>query len=182
MKPLLLLIFLASSVLAMTPNERALVQGLTKAQKEMRDTIAMQDETIAADKIALAESFAKQSSLTTELLAWKGKADQMKVDLLAANTQVQQVGLERDNAEVARDSYHQQLNAANLTISDRDAHIHKLKFIIAGSLALLAAFAVGLLIFHFAAPALNTIPGCILAFGVPAATFVAVFGFVWWRV
>jgi len=53
---------------------------------------------------------------------------------------------------------------------------HFIKFWVSLGFALVSCFLVGLIIFRYAAPALNTIPGAILAFGVPAAVFAAVFG------
>lgn len=62
------------------------------------------------------------------------------------------------------------------------ARYHRAKLYVGSALALLAAGIATLLIFRFAAPALNTVPGLALAFGAPAAiaaaTFSAVFVFL----
>lgn len=55
---------------------------------------------------------------------------------------------------------------------------HKLKNYVGTALAFGAGLLVGICIFRWCAPALNTVPGMILAFGVPVGVAGAVFTFI----
>ena len=145
----------------MTPAERdTVVQARAKI-------VALQDGLAAQQKANDAALNAQTLALTqiTELTASAKVAAEAAAALTAERDGLRTTVAERDATIAA-----QKADKAKLIAS-----FHAFKFWTASVVSLLVAGLVGLILFRFAAPALNTVPGCLMAFGIPAAVAAAVF-------
>ncbi len=133
----------------------------------------------------------------TQLIEWveqlrkfgndaKAHADEVTAKLVIAyeqrNAAQQETIKTQADIQTLTAAYVKRDGEAIKAVQERDQYAtwyHGLKFYCVGALAGLAALIVGILIFRFAAPALNTVPGLFVAFGVPLATFAGVSGFLW---
>lgn len=146
---------------AMTPQERLIVEQARSKIVELNDSLAAQqkanDSALAAQTLALTQ--------ISELTASAKIAAEAAAALTAERDHLQNTVAERD-ATIAS----QKADKTKLLAS-----FHTFKFYTASVVGALVAGIVGLLIFRFAAPALNTLPGIAMAFGVPAAVGAAAF-------
>ena len=142
---------------ALTPSEREIV---AQAQAKIVDLRAQLD---------LAQT-ANDSALTGLTLA----TVQISELSAAANKAAEQAAI----LTAERDSIKDALAVAKADKAKLLANFHKFKLTTALAVSSLVTLLAGLLIFRFMAPALNTVPGCALAFGAPAAlgfaTFIAI--------
>lgn len=149
---------------AMTADERAIVaqarSRITELQESLDKQTSLTSDAMGAQTLALA-----QITALTE--------DARKAADAAAALTAERDGLKDKVAEKDAVISAQKADKAKLLAS-----FHTFKLITASAVAGLAALLVGLLVFRFLSPALNTVPGCALAFGAPAAIGGLVFTLV----
>lgn len=114
---------------------------------------------------ALATSEVQRAAASAAVVALQGD-----IDRLTAWGVAQQA---RADGQEARAVKAERAEAAAM------AKYHAIKLYVGGALACGAGLLLMLAIFRYAAPALNTVPGLVLAFGAPVAAGAAVFTFIW---
>lgn len=157
-------LLLGVKAFALTPEERATVERMRDVTIELRESLTASQKANASALLTI--------QATTE------RADAAAVAARAAADAAAALTAERDGLTDKVRIKDAKIAADKLDHDRLLANYHTFKFYTGGALGLLAAFCVGLLIFRFAAPALNTLPGCVMAFGVPSAVGAAVFAFI----
>ena len=104
MKPLIILLCLASTCLALTPKERELVQGLNSINAELRASIASQAAQIESDATTALFAAQKIESLTLRLKEAKQIEEAQFQDLLLQAGKIKALEQDREKAIKRADS------------------------------------------------------------------------------
>jgi len=140
--------------------------------EQLRSLAAAADAKAAAAEASLGTASDQRARAEASLLILQADIDKLRAWGVEQQALYQAEAALRVAAERDRDA---ERTARHAIL----AKYHRAKFYVGSALAVLAGGLAALLIFRFAAPALNTVPGAILAFGAPtavgAATFAAVF-------
>lgn len=156
---------------AMTPQEREVLAGLRNVVTQLQaENTAMQAD-LDAQKAQVEEGQKRNDAALVSLGTAMGQIADLTASAKAAADAAARLAAERDAFKDRVDGLRETIKLKDRDHADLLAHFHAFKFWTGTALGLLCAFLVGLLIFRFAAPALNTVPGMVLAFGVPVAVF-----------
>jgi len=104
MKPILILLLLAPVCLALTPKERELVVGITKANEELRANLVAKEQQIEADATTAVFAAQKIESLTSKLVQAKVNEEAQLQDLLLQQTKIHELEADRDSQKARADS------------------------------------------------------------------------------